>query len=88
MRLIVGDRATFKLNDTAIPVNDIVIVTAKQWLRDNLRFINPDEHVKYQVELRPASAGLQDIFNRGNGVFVATIHLLQSVTHRSLTQRV
>lgn len=71
MRLIFGDRATFKLNDIAIPVNDIVIDTAKQWLRDNLRFINPDEHVKYQVELRPSSAELQDIFNRGNGGFVA-----------------
>ena len=71
MRLIFGDRATFKLNDAVIPVNDIAIDTAKQWFKDNLRFVDPDKHVRYQVEIRPASAELQDIFSRGDRVFSA-----------------
>ncbi|MCC7201046.1 MAG: methionine adenosyltransferase [Nitrospirae bacterium] len=71
MRLIFGDRATFKADDSSIPVNDITIATAKQWFRDNLRFVDPDNHVNYQVEIRPASAELQDIFNRGGEVFSA-----------------
>ncbi len=71
MRLIFGDRATYKVNGSSIPVHDIAIDTAKQWLKDNLRFVDPDRHMKYQVELRPASSELQDIFSRGDSVFSA-----------------
>ncbi len=71
MRLVFGDRATFKADDRTIPIKDIVITTAKQWLKDNLRFIDPDAHVKYQMELKPASQELQDIFTRGSGVLGA-----------------
>ncbi len=71
MRLIFGDRATFNLNDIEIPVNDIAVNTAKQWFKDNLRFVDPDKHVRYQVELKPASAELQDIFSRGGRVLPA-----------------
>lgn len=71
MRLVFGDRATFKFNDRSIPVNDIAIDTAKQWFKDNLRFVDPDQHVNYQVEIRPASSELQDIFSRSDSVFAA-----------------
>ena len=71
MRLIFGDRATYKIDDKTIPIKDIVINTAKQWFKDNLRFIDPDTHVKYQVEIRPTSQELQDIFTRGGEVMGA-----------------
>lgn len=65
MRLIFGDRATFKIDDKTIPINDIAINTAKQWFKDNLRFVDPEAHVRYQLEIRPTSSELQDIFFRG-----------------------
>ena len=71
MRLIFGDRATFKMDDRTIPINDIAVDSAKQWFRDNLRFVDPESHVRYQVEIRPTSLELQDIFTRGGGVFGA-----------------
>lgn len=71
MRLIFGDRATFNIDDKSIPVNDIAINTAKQWFKDNLRFVDPDLHVRYQLEIRPTSPELQDIFTRGGGVLGA-----------------
>ncbi|VVB96888.1 S-adenosylmethionine synthase [uncultured archaeon] len=63
MRLIFGDRATFEVEGESIDVNTIAIDAAKQWLKDNLRFVNSDS-VHYQVELAHGSAELTDIFKR------------------------
>jgi len=64
MLLIFGDRATFEANGESIPVEEIAIQTAKDWLKENLRFVDPEEHMRYQVELKPGSQGLTDIFKR------------------------
>lgn len=71
MTLIFGDRATFEVEGQEIPVSDIAVETAKKWFRDNLRFVNPEEHVRYQVELRRGAASLRDIFKRGGDVLGA-----------------
>jgi S-adenosylmethionine synthetase len=64
MLLIFGDRATFEFEGESIPVEEIAVQTAKDWVRENLRFVDPEEHMKYQVELKPGSQGLTDIFKR------------------------
>ena len=64
MKLIFGDRATFKAGEVDIPVEQIAIETAKEWFRKNLRFVEPDKHVTYQVEIQPGSSALTDIFKR------------------------
>jgi S-adenosylmethionine synthetase len=64
MLLIIGDRATFKIEETTIPVKELALQTAKKWFRKNLRFVDPEDHVKYQVELKPGSPELTDIFKR------------------------
>jgi S-adenosylmethionine synthetase len=64
MLLIFGDRATFKVGGIRIPVSEIATQTAKDWFRGTLRFVDPDEHVRYQVEIKPGSAELTDIFRR------------------------
>jgi S-adenosylmethionine synthetase len=64
MLLIFGDRATFKVGEVRVPVEEIATQTAKDWFREKLRFVDPEEHVKYQVEIKPGSAELTDIFRR------------------------
>ncbi|MEA2089363.1 MAG: methionine adenosyltransferase [Thermoproteota archaeon] len=71
MLFIFGDRATFKVDETNIPVKKIAVESAKNWIRKNLRFVDPEKHVKYQVELKPGSIGLVDIFKRKGGVLGA-----------------
>ena len=71
MLLIFGDRATFEADGKDIPVNDIAIKTAKNWLKANLRFVDPDKHMKYQVAIRHGSQGLTDIFKRETCMFGA-----------------
>lgn len=71
MLFVFGDRATTEFNGTKINVNEIAIEVAKEWFRKNMRFVEPEKHVKYQVELKPGSAGLVDIFKRKGNVLGA-----------------
>ena len=64
MRLIVGDRATYEWAGQTIPVCEIAEATARQWIREHLRFVDPVQHVVFQNELQPGSAELTDIFSR------------------------
>jgi S-adenosylmethionine synthetase len=64
MLLIFGDRATFNIGSETVPVDEIAISSAKKWFKSNLRFVDPDEHLNYQVELKEGSAELTDIFRR------------------------
>jgi len=71
MKLIFGDRATFEAKGISIPVEEIAIQTAREWFKENLRFVDPDEHVTYQVEIQPGSSALTDIFRRGRRILEA-----------------
>jgi S-adenosylmethionine synthetase len=64
MRLVFGDRAIYEYKGRKIPVGEIAKETAKSWFRKNLRFIDPKKHVIYQVEIKPGSQELIDIFDR------------------------
>jgi S-adenosylmethionine synthetase len=65
MRFIFGDRATASYLGKTIDVKNIVINTTKDWLRDHLRFVNPDIHVVFQNEIKMGSAELTELFERG-----------------------
>ncbi len=71
MLFVFGDRATSKFDDLKIDVDEIAVNVAKEWFKKSMRFVDPDKHVKYQVELKPGSAGLVDIFKRKGKVLGA-----------------
>jgi len=71
MLLVIGDRATFEVGNIKIPVGEIAIRTAKEWLKEKLRFVDPEKHVLYQVELKPGHPELMDIFDRRGKVLGA-----------------
>ena len=64
MLMVFGDRATFVVGGDKVPVEDIVKRTATEWFRHNLHMVDPDKHVRYQIELKRGSDALTDIFNR------------------------
>ena len=68
---VIGDRATDRVDGQKIDVKEIAIKSAKTWFKKNMRFINPEEHIKYQIELKPGSVGLTDIFKRKGKVLGA-----------------
>ncbi|MGQ9551070.1 MAG: methionine adenosyltransferase [Candidatus Bathycorpusculaceae bacterium] len=71
MLFVFGDRATSEFGNTKIDVGDVAISAAKGWFKTNMRFIDPEKHVKYQVELKPGYASLVDIFKREGKVLGA-----------------
>lgn len=71
MSVIFGDRATFRIDGEQIPVKEIATNAAKKWISKNLRFVDPEKHMRYQVELRRGSEELTDIFRRGGRVLGA-----------------
>jgi len=71
MLFIFGDRATSEFDGQKIDVDEIAINVAKNWFKKNMRFIDPDKHVRYQSELKPGSRGLSDIFKRKGHVLGA-----------------
>lgn len=71
VELIIGDRATFSAHGRSIPVADIAIDTAKKWIQDNIRFVDPGKHLKYRVVLAHGSEELTDIFSRPGKILAA-----------------
>jgi len=64
MLFVFGDRATFRVGDDEIHVDEIAERSAKHWFSENLRFVDPEKHVRYQSQIKPGSIALQDIFDR------------------------
>jgi S-adenosylmethionine synthetase len=64
MRLVFGDRATYEYRGVDIPVGEIAEAAARQWLRGNLRFVDAENHIVFQNEIKPGSPELTDIFAR------------------------
>ena len=85
MRIIYGDRATFNVGDEQVPVNEIAIHSTKEWLRRNMRFIDPDIHVEFQSEIKPGAASLQDIFER-RGTFLGANDTSAAVGFAPMTE--
>lgn len=71
MELTIGDRATLRASGQEIPVGDVAVTAAKAWIRHNLRFVDPERHIRYRVALAPGSEELTDIFARSGAVRVA-----------------
>ena len=86
IKIIIGDRATINVGADKIPVDDIAIKASKNWIRKNLRFVDPAKHVRYQVELKPGSQELGDIFRRSNGQLLPANDTSAAVGYAPLTE--
>lgn len=64
MRLVLGDRVTAEYKGRRIDVGAIAEASARDWLRRNLRYVKPDQHILFQNELKIGSPELTDLFER------------------------
>ncbi len=67
MRLIIGDRAARGAGRRTVPVEEIAVGAAREWIKANLPRVDPLRHVRYQVELKPGSPELGAIFHASSG---------------------
>ncbi|MCL4400639.1 methionine adenosyltransferase [Candidatus Parvarchaeota archaeon] len=61
--ILFSGRATSAFEGKTIPVEDIAIDSSKMWLKDNMRFLDP-EGVRYIFETKSGSANLSSAFDR------------------------
>jgi S-adenosylmethionine synthetase len=64
MRFIYGDRAAAECGGKRLGLGGIAEARAKQWLRSHLRFVDPDNDVIFQNELKEGSPELASLFAR------------------------
>ncbi len=85
MLMIFGDRATYDVDGDPVPVDELAVATSKKWFKKNLRFVDPERHVRYQVELAKGSEALRDIFNR-KGKFLGANDTSAAVGYAPMTE--
>jgi S-adenosylmethionine synthetase len=57
-------RAIKEKNGKPLPVDELAIEVAKNWLRENIRNLDPDRHVIITPKIRPGSKDLVELFER------------------------
>ncbi|WP_447974718.1 methionine adenosyltransferase [Nitrospira sp. Kam-Ns4a] len=67
MCLVIGDRAARGVGRRTVPVEEIAVGAAREWIRANLPRVDPLRHVRYQVELKPGATELDAIFRAPGG---------------------
>lgn len=67
IEIYVAGRATGKFRGVNIPVDDIAVETSRQWLKNHLRFLDPERHVRILPRIRPTSSDLASLFAQSHG---------------------
>ena len=65
--VIVAGRATIDVSDSSgnieVPYQELIEEEVKKFIRENFRFLDPDEHVVIETKIRTGSADLRKIVN-------------------------
>jgi len=64
IEIILSGRAIKEYKGVKIPVEEIAVETAKEWLKKNIHSIDPDKDVKISAKIKPGSVDLVDIYLR------------------------
>jgi S-adenosylmethionine synthetase len=71
MELVIGDRATFAVDGTALPVEEVVWGAVDAWIAAHLPHVRPGQDLVMRVALAPGSEELITIFHDGGPAAVA-----------------
>ena len=64
MRFILGDRAVHEFRGEKIAVGRIAELATRDWINSHLRFVDPQQHLVFQNEIKPGATELVDNFLR------------------------
>lgn len=62
--IFLAGRATEIVGDARVPLQELAIESSRRWLRENLRFVDVERHVRLHCHIRPGSAELTELFLR------------------------
>lgn len=64
MEIFLSGRAIQEYKGVAVPLEELAISAGKQWFKEHLHALDPQQHVKFHILIRPGSAELVDVFER------------------------
>ena len=64
IEIFLSGRAIKEYKGVKIPVDEIAVESAKEWLKENIHAIDPERHVRIHTYIRPGSVDLVDIYMR------------------------
>ncbi len=61
-------RATTEFDNVKVPVIELYEESAREWIKNNLRYLDPYRYINFKIIVRPGSPDLVDLFmdNKGN----------------------
>lgn len=62
--IFLAGRATEIVGGAKVPLQELAIESSQRWLRENLRFVDVERHVRLHCHIRPGSAELTELFLR------------------------
>ncbi|OFZ86248.1 MAG: S-adenosylmethionine synthase [Betaproteobacteria bacterium RBG_16_64_18] len=65
--IYLAGRATGEFKGVVIPVDEIAVEASRRWLKDHLRFLDPERHVRILPRIRPTSSDLASLFAQSHG---------------------
>jgi len=66
MRLVLGGRAAYEAAGVTVPVEQVAFQAARDWLGDNLRFVDPIADCTLENAIKPGSTSLTEIYRRAD----------------------
>ncbi len=64
IEIFLSGRAIKEYKGLKVPVDEIAVEGAKEWLKENIHAIDPEKHVRIHTYIRPGSVDLVDIYMR------------------------
>ncbi len=64
IEIFLAGRAIKEYKGVKVPVDEIAVEGAKEWLKENIHAIDPEKHVRIHTYIRPGSVDLVDIYMR------------------------
>jgi len=64
IELFLAGRATEQVGGAKVPLQELAIESSRRWLKEHLRYLDAERHVRLHCHIRPGSAELTELFLR------------------------
>jgi S-adenosylmethionine synthetase len=64
IEIYLAGRATAEVGGAVVPVEALAVESARDWIRQHIRALDPERHLKVRCLVRPGSADLTELFLR------------------------
>ncbi len=71
IKILVAGRATVRIESHEIPIGEIILNSSKKWLKENIRFLDVENHVIIDYAIKPGSVDLTSIYKIGKDIPLA-----------------